>query len=600
MASGTRLAVDFGTSTTIAMVRWADGRIRPLLFDGSPLLSSAVLLGQDGRLHTGRDAAHLGRANPERLEPNPKRRIDDGLVLLGDTEVPVDELVATVLRRVVVEAWRVAGDLAAVTLTHPAGWGTARRSMLVEAAGRAGLGPIHLVSEPVAAATYFAQRDSAVNQVLVYDLGAGTCDVTLLRRVRDGFEVTAADGLNDIGGLDIDAAVVGYLQATFGSLWTDPGTRRQVWDEVRTAKEMLSRASSTVVAIPAAGQHSPLGREQLDGLARPVLRSTVTMTRALLREAGVSADQVGGVYLVGGSTRIPLVATLLHEALGVAPTVTEQPELVVAEGALLTMAAPDAPAPAVAPAVVSPAGDDTLTTPAVATRPRVRRRRRSRAPAVVAACLVVVLAAGLAVTGYWLIGRDKGGTGSGRLQSGSGPETTAAPKYDPDTLPAKLCDKVDLKGLRAAFNKEGVKNYENRSLSARFVNFVCYVDRRRDGATARIQFTLFAFRTVAEAVSYYNAVSDNLGVQSPGPESVGNFGDGARTVLRGDARDDDAFDAEYVFAGRDSNLYWHCELAVSRESTAWTSTELTQLRDQLVDAMRATAAAFTAGQSHGG
>ena len=86
--SGLRLAVDFGTSNTVAMLRWPDGRVRPLLFDGSPLLSSAVLLGVDGHLYTGRDAAHLGRANPERLEPNPKRRIDDHCVLLGDREVP--------------------------------------------------------------------------------------------------------------------------------------------------------------------------------------------------------------------------------------------------------------------------------------------------------------------------------------------------------------------------------------------------------------------------------------------------------------------------------------------------------------------------------
>ena len=95
-----RLGVDLGTSTTIAMLQWPDGRVRPLLFDSSPLLASGVLLGLDGRLHTGRDAAHFARANPERLEPNPKRRVDDTTVLLGDTEVPVLELLTTVLRRV--------------------------------------------------------------------------------------------------------------------------------------------------------------------------------------------------------------------------------------------------------------------------------------------------------------------------------------------------------------------------------------------------------------------------------------------------------------------------------------------------------------------
>jgi len=89
-----RLAVDLGTSTTIAMLQWPDGRVRPLLFDGTPLLSSAVLLGPDGRLQTGRDAAHLSRRSPERLEPNPKRRVDDDVVLLGEAVVPVRDLLA--------------------------------------------------------------------------------------------------------------------------------------------------------------------------------------------------------------------------------------------------------------------------------------------------------------------------------------------------------------------------------------------------------------------------------------------------------------------------------------------------------------------------
>src|SRR5215212_7459584 len=105
-----RLGVDLGTSTTIAMMQWPDGRVRPLLFDGSPLLSSAVLLGVDGQLHTGRDAAHLSRGNPERLEPNPKRRIDDDVVLLGPVEVPVRDLLSAVFGRVSEEARRVAGQ----------------------------------------------------------------------------------------------------------------------------------------------------------------------------------------------------------------------------------------------------------------------------------------------------------------------------------------------------------------------------------------------------------------------------------------------------------------------------------------------------------
>src|SRR5690349_22768444 len=111
MTAAYRLGVDFGTSTTVAMLQQPDGRTRPLLFDGSPLLSSAVLLGPDGRLHVGRDAAHLARSSPERLEPNPKRRIDDDTVLLGDVAVPVRDLLGAILRRAGSEANRVAGPI---------------------------------------------------------------------------------------------------------------------------------------------------------------------------------------------------------------------------------------------------------------------------------------------------------------------------------------------------------------------------------------------------------------------------------------------------------------------------------------------------------
>ncbi|GIJ43382.1 hypothetical protein Val02_02680 [Virgisporangium aliadipatigenens] len=332
------------------MLQWPDGRVRPLLFDGSPLLSSAVLLGADTRLHTGRDATYLGRGTPERMEPNPKRRVDDDTVLLGEREVPVRDLLAAVLTRVATEAQRVAGRIGEVVLTHPAAWGSRRVGLLVEAAGQAGLGRPHLVGEPLAAATYFARLGgpfATAARVLVYDLGAGTFDVTLLRRHAHGFEIVRSDGLNDVGGLDIDAAIVAFLQATYGQPWNDAVSRRQLWEDVRGAKEMLSRASSTVITLPTTGTEVPLGREQFDGLVAPVLRPTVSMTRALLRDAGAEGGETA-LVLVGGASRVPLVATMLQEALGLAPIVIEQPELVVAEGALYSL--PGGPDPAAAPA----------------------------------------------------------------------------------------------------------------------------------------------------------------------------------------------------------------------------------------------------------
>src|SRR5438046_6989069 len=114
-----RLGIDFGTSNTVAVVRLAD-RARPLLFEGSPLLPSAVYAEPGGALIVGRDAVHSARLDPARFEPNPKRRVDDGSVLLGDREVPVVELIAAVLTRVNDEFRRaVGGPPAETTMTCP-------------------------------------------------------------------------------------------------------------------------------------------------------------------------------------------------------------------------------------------------------------------------------------------------------------------------------------------------------------------------------------------------------------------------------------------------------------------------------------------------
>jgi molecular chaperone DnaK len=103
VAEEARLGIDFGTSTTVAVIAFPGREPRPLLFDGSPLLPSAVCVDATGRLVVGRDALHTALANPAAFEPHPKRCVDDGTVLLGDTELSVDSLFEVVLRRVVDE-----------------------------------------------------------------------------------------------------------------------------------------------------------------------------------------------------------------------------------------------------------------------------------------------------------------------------------------------------------------------------------------------------------------------------------------------------------------------------------------------------------------
>jgi hypothetical protein len=365
---GYRIGVDFGTSMTVAALARSPGPATPLLFDASPLLPSAVFAGEG--LLVGRDAIHAAMSAPERFEPHPKRRIDEGNVLLGDRAVAIDELIAAVLARVAAEAARVGGGASYSTvLTFPAAWGPRRRAVLTAASSRAGMGPVTLVPEPVAAAAHLTEIYGGQlppgAPLLVYDFGAGTFDATVVRRTEAGaFEVLSTCGLDDAGGLDIDAAIIGHLGTVLvgrdAARWqrltrpTTPADRRaatQLWDHARTAKEALSRLSATTVHVPLFDDDVPLGREQLDQLAAPVIHRTIAASRNVLRDAGVAPAEVAAIFLVGGSSRLPLTASALHRALGVAPTVAEQPELAVVQGSLRTAATDTLPA--------SPAKDDS-------------------------------------------------------------------------------------------------------------------------------------------------------------------------------------------------------------------------------------------------
>ncbi|MFI8801496.1 Hsp70 family protein [Micromonospora chalcea] len=416
---GFALGVDLGTSNTVAVLRWPDGRTRPVLVDGHPILPSGVYADADGHLHVGRDAQRLAQADPAGYEPNPKRRVDEETVELGGRAYRPAELLAATLRAVADAAVAAVGMLPPAVVTHPAAWTPARRQVLHDALELAGwpaaaehtlAGPIapgtRLLREPVAAARYFTQvlrRPVPVGgSVAVFDFGGGTLDVAVLRNEGadpwgdSGFQLVATGGIPDLGGLDLDAALLGRLGELVGPAhpreWarlTEATTtaerrdRQQLWDNVRGAKEMLSRAMVAPVAVPGVEAAVPLPREDFERLAAPLLARAVTETREVTAAAGLRPEQLSGLFLVGGSTRVPLVARLLHAELGIAPTVLEQPEMPVAEGALTDLplprrsgrpAAPVQPAPTQPePTGPAPGGTDAgtasaATVPAGATR----------------------------------------------------------------------------------------------------------------------------------------------------------------------------------------------------------------------------------------
>jgi type VII secretion-associated protein (TIGR03931 family) len=378
-----RVAVDFGTSSTCIAVSMHGREPQVVAIDGRPLLSSAVYAAPDGTLFVGQEAERQAAVDPSRFEPNPKRRIDESELLLGNSVVPVRSVVRAVLTRAAEEARRMAGGalIDQLVLTHPADWGGIRARVLRQAAN--GLSErIALVPEPVAAAVFYAATlasDATSGEALaVLDLGGGTVDVSVVRRTArpipgapaqpgQGFHVLATKGDPSFGGADVDQALlqhVGVLVAnTDPESWrrliegrelADRRRRRVVWQDVQGAKETLSRHTYTDVPLPPPFPDAHVTRADLEGLIAAPLGRAAELTAAAIREAGLSPAQLTAVFLVGGSSRIPMVARLVHERIGVIPATLDQPETVVARGALRAVAAVRATETTVRTPVVPP------------------------------------------------------------------------------------------------------------------------------------------------------------------------------------------------------------------------------------------------------
>ncbi|MGH3951467.1 MAG: type VII secretion-associated protein [Pseudonocardiaceae bacterium] len=374
------VAVDFGTSSTCVVASLHGREPQVVVIDGSPLLPSAVYAAPDGTLFVGNEAERQAAVDPSRYEPHPKRRIDEGELLLGDRVLPVRDVAHAVLRRAVVEARRFAGgaDIGLLVLTHPADWGVVRSRVLRQAAG--GLArEVTLVPEPVAAAVFhaatFAAAGASGGALAVLDLGGGTVDVSVVRREpgqpgRRGFRVLATRGDPSFGGVDIDQALLEHVGSLVsgcdpqawrdlmeGRELADRRRRRVLRQDVRGAKETLSRHSYTDVPLPPPFSDAHVTRENLDRLIAAPLGRAVDLTAATIAEAGLNPRLLAGIFLVGGASRIPMMSRLIHERVGVVPTTLDQPETVVARGALraVSVERPPVAPPPVRPGPVPPA-----------------------------------------------------------------------------------------------------------------------------------------------------------------------------------------------------------------------------------------------------
>ena len=349
--SGWTLAVDFGTSFTVAAVR-VDGRPPETIeIAGERRIPSIVLVDEDGAIYVGRVAEDLAASRPGRTLRAPKRRLGDPApVVLGGRPYQVVDLVAALLRHVYDEAVRHQGaPPSAVRLTHPATWSRPRLARLLEAAAKAGVPEALLVAEPVAAALSYAAESMVPDgeHVAVYDLGGGTFDTTVLRAEEGTFTVIGRPaGDANLGGELFDEMLVNMvgerlppdvwdeLQVSDELQWRRAGAALR--SEVRRAKEALSSApyAEVLLPLPSGMAAQRITRVDLEALVGPYIEESVRLLTQCVRDASLEPTQLAAVYQVGGASRMPMIERSLTEAFpGVPISRRGDPKTAVALGA---------------------------------------------------------------------------------------------------------------------------------------------------------------------------------------------------------------------------------------------------------------------------
>ncbi|WP_334135685.1 Fe-S protein assembly chaperone HscA [Tepidimonas sp.] len=234
-------------------------------------------------------------------------------------------------------------DLYGAVITVPAYFDDAQRQATKDAARLAGVEVLRLLNEPTAAAIAYGLDNAAEGLYLVYDLGGGTFDVSLLRLTRGVFEVVATGGDSALGGDDYDRALADWaLQQVCAGAQTadlDARARATLLARARQAKEALSHSGSSPVTLqvplPDGDVTVPLDAAQFEAITRELTQRTLTVVRRVLRDARVSTTDVQGVVLVGGSTRMPVVRDAVTQLFGRAPLTNLNPDEVVAIGAAI-------------------------------------------------------------------------------------------------------------------------------------------------------------------------------------------------------------------------------------------------------------------------
>lgn len=342
------IGIDLGTTNScVAVMEGGEAVVIPNP-EGNRTTPSVVGFKKDGERVIGETAKRQSITNPERTISSIKRHMGTNhKVKIDDNEYTPQEISAMILQKLKADAEAYLGTkVTQAVITVPAYFNDSQRQATKDAGKIAGLEVLRIVNEPTAAALAYGLEKNEDQTILVYDLGGGTFDVSILELGDGFFEVKATSGDNRLGGDDFDQVVMEHLISEFKreqgiDLAKDKAAVQRLKDAAEKAKKELSGVLTTTVSLPfitvvdGVPQHLEINltRAKFDEITKHLVERTLGPTRQALSDSGLSVNEINKVVLVGGSTRIPAVVDAIKKLTGKEPHKGVNPDEVVALGA---------------------------------------------------------------------------------------------------------------------------------------------------------------------------------------------------------------------------------------------------------------------------
>jgi molecular chaperone DnaK len=341
---GKVVGIDLGTTySAIAVVNdYGKAEILPNR-EGERITPSVILFDDESPL-VGSIAKRSAAASPDDVIQLIKRQMGNPAFCFPTDygDISPEEASAVILKRLAEDASTMLGEpVTDAVITVPAYFNDAQRKSTMDAGEIAGLNVLRIINEPTAAAlAYGIEKTSEPHTILVYDLGGGTFDVTIMRLGNGKIEVLATDGDKNLGGFDWDNESMNYLNDQFQQqggidLLDDAVLALDLREKAELAKKTLSSREKVDVFLSGGGNNAriSLTRETFQQITAPLLSRTQDILEVVLDDAGMSWSDIDKILLVGGSTRMPAVTNLIEQVTGKKPSLELHPDEVVAMGA---------------------------------------------------------------------------------------------------------------------------------------------------------------------------------------------------------------------------------------------------------------------------